>query len=77
MELHVNGTMIAVRGYSLASLLWGLRLCTLGYTVKEKEENELIRTIIDYIEFGEAGNVYLLSYTPGIGLHVTPLGRKD
>ncbi len=75
-----HASEVPIRGYTLASLLWMMRCCELGYYVKSKRERD---KILEYLSSNILGTryregegyeyIYLISYTPGIGFQMVPL----
>lgn len=78
----INNKKVRMKGYTLASLLWMIRGCKLGYRVESNEKRNIIMDLLASfsrvsIEQDNIKNtvdyIYLFTYTPGIGFQLTPL----
>lgn len=63
-----------IKGYTLASLLWMMRCCKLGYYIKtEGDRDEILEYLGKWIQEGENKYTYILNYKPGMGFQVIHL----
>lgn len=63
-----------VQGYTLASLLWMMRCCRIGYYVKDSaERDKLLEFLYKKSEGNGSKYVYILVYTPKIGFQMISL----